>query len=412
MAKLSAFEALRDRDFRMYFVGQICSISGNNAQTVAAGWLVLELTNNPTFLGVIVAAQYLPLLIAAPLFGPIIDHFPKRTILLTTQIAASCIAVALWMLSTTQSITAISILLLTFGLGLVNALDNPTRQALIREVVGPELLPNAIALNNVLMGVARIAGPAAAGVIIAVAGIPACFAFNALSFSVIVVALLMMNSGRARSSAAPGDRSFRSGLRYVRKTRDVRDALIAMALVSTFTYEFWVTLPVLVRETFAKGTASYATMMTVMSIGSVAGGLLVAHHKVVSTHRRMMLTGAFGLTTAAVGGSPTFWVALVSVLFMGAAYSAFVAVSSAALQLNTDDAYRGRVMGLWTSAYMGSTAIGGPLMGWFANLWGPRSALVIGGAVAITTAIWIAYDSHTKTKATPERTTAWPSTRS
>lgn len=393
LAGRGAFRSLGIRDFRLYFFGQICSITGNNAQTIAIGWLILQLTGSGTMLGIVTAAQYLPLLIFSPLLGSLIDRFPKRYILVVTQALAFSVATTLWIISAMGRASVWEVCALALVLGAINAVDNPTRQAFIREMVGSKFLLNAVALNNVLMGVARIAGPGIAGVIIAIWGIPQCFFFNAASFLVVLGALVLMAGGRKPSHVVRlNGRSLRIGFRYAASTPDVRRGLIVMALVGTFTYEFWVTLPILVKDVFGRDSSSYAALMMLMSVGSVAGGLLVARHHSVSRAQLALATVAFGVTTIAVGLSPTIEASFVAVLLMGGAYSAFVAFSSSALQLSTDEQFQGRVVALWASAFVGSTAIGGPIMGWISEYYGARSALVSGGLVALAAA-WIAGSS-------------------
>ncbi|MGI8648715.1 MAG: MFS transporter [Mycobacteriales bacterium] len=405
-ADRGAFRSLRIRNFRLYFFGQICSITGNNAQTIAIGWLILQLTGSGTMLGLVTAAQFLPLLVLSPLLGSLIDRFSKRYILMITQLLGFLVATTLWVITAAGRASAWEVCALALVLGAVNAIDNPTRQTLIREMVGSKLLLNAAALNNVLMGVARIAGPGIAGVVIAVWGIPHCFFLNAVSFLVILAALAMMtNSRRPSSVSRSNSRSLRSGFRYAASTPDVRWGLILMALVGTFTYEFWVTLPILVKDVFGQGSSGYAAIMMVMSVGSVAGGLLLAARLSVRRAQLGRATMAFGVTTIAVGISPTIEISFVTVLLMGGAYSAFVAVSSSTFQLSIDEQFQGRVMALWTSAFVGSTAIGGPIMGWIAQYYGARSALVSGGLVAIAAA-WLASSSmHTQGIKTDSRTT-------
>lgn len=387
--RISTFGALRVRDFRLYFLGQICSISGNNAQSVGMGWLVLELTKSPTALGIVTALQFLPLLVLAPILGSIPDRFPKRRVLIYTQVLALAIALALWALAIDGSATPINIGVLALFLGVVNAIDNPARQSFIRDLVGPELLPNALGLNNMLMGAARIAGPAIAAAIITTAGIAYCFVFNALTFLAMTAALLAIGSRGEKSLRSNTDTSFTSGLRYVASTPDVRDGLVLMAIVGTFTYEFWVTLPVLTKDTFHLGSSAYGLLMSVMSAGSVLGGVVVARKSQKVRGMGFAATLTFGLATLLVGISPTFELALIAAFAMGATYSAFVAVNSASIQHHLDSRFRGRVMGLWTAAFMGSTAIGGPLMGWIAKEHGASASLILGGTAAVLGAFWL-----------------------
>lgn len=351
------------------------------------GWLVLQLTHSAVTLGVVTAAQFLPLLVLAPLLGGVIDRFDKRSILMITQVCALTIAALLGVLSALDRIGVLGIGILALLLGMVNAVDNPTRQAFIGEMVGTDLLSNAVSLNNVLMGVARIAGPVIAGLVIAVAGIPACFFFNAASFVAVLVALCAIRIAECSDRPTMADNAtLRHGFRYVLATPEVRSVLLIMTLVGTFTYEFWITIPVLAQDVFQQSVSGYAALMTVLSIGSVIGGLVIARRDTVGRRELLIGTAAFGATTLAVGLSPSIEVAFGAILLMGVAYSAFAALSSSVLQLNTDSAYQGRVMALWAAAFMGSTAVGGPLMGWIADQYGARTALIAGGLVALAAA--------------------------
>ncbi|MGH3430971.1 MAG: MFS transporter, partial [Mycobacteriales bacterium] len=332
---------MRVRNFRWYFVAQICSISGNNAQTIAMGWLVLQLTHRAVTLGVVTAAQFLPLLVLAPLLGGVIDRFDKRSILMITQVCAMAIAAFLGVLSALDRIDALGIAILALLLGIVNAVDIPTRQAFIREMVGADLLSNAVSLNNVLMGVARMAGPVIAGLVITVAGIPACFFLNAASFVAVLAALCVIHVAEDSNRPTMADNAtLRHGFRYVLTTPEVRSVLLIMTLVGIFTYEFWITIPVLAREVFRQGASGYAALMTVLSIGSVIGGLVIARRDTIGRSELLIATAAFGATTLAVGLSPSIGVAFGAILLMGVAYSAFTALSSSVLQLNTDSAYQ------------------------------------------------------------------------
>ncbi|MGH3804146.1 MAG: MFS transporter, partial [Pseudonocardiaceae bacterium] len=378
---------MRVRNFRLYFVGQLCSISGNNAQTVAMGWLVLQLSGSGTALGAITAAQFLPLLVLSPLLGAFVDRFDRRRILMVTQVCALSIAGLLAVLSLCDRATVLGIGVLALMLGIVNAVDYPARQTFIRDMVGIELLSNAVALNNVLMGSARIVGPVVAGLVIAFVGIPACFFFNAASFVAVLVALWAMRIAEGSDRPVVADRpTLRGGFRYVLDTPEVRSGLALMALVGTFTYEFWVTLPVLAREVFQQDASGYASMMTVLSIGSVIGGLVVARRASVGRRDLLIATAGFGATTLMVGLSPSLEIAFVTILLMGVAYSAFAVLSGSVLQSSLAPAFQGRIMALWTAAFAGSTTVGGPIMGWIIDAYGARTALAVGGLVALIAA--------------------------
>jgi len=384
------FRALSVRNFRLYFTGQVISVSGTWMQTVAQAYLILFVLHG-TGLDVAIATslQFLPLLLLGPFGGLIADRLDKRKVLYSTQATAGTLALVFGLLVATHSVTLTDVYLLATGLGCVNLFDNPARQTFVSEMVGLDLLPNAVSLNSVLMNSARVIGPAIGGVLILTVGVGTCFFLNAASYAAVIVALAMMRS--AELYRQPGVRrakgQVREGLRYAWATRDLRVPLLSMAIVGVFAFNFTVTLPLLAKFTFHGGASLYSWFMVAMGAGAVAGGLVTAFRSRPSTRLLALIGVLFGCAILAVALAPTEVVALVLLVPMGAASISFVATNNATLQLRADPAMRGRVMALNAVAFLGSTPIGAPLLGYLSDVTTPRVALAVGGVATLLASI-------------------------
>lgn len=380
------FRAISVRNYRLYFTGQVISVSGTWMQTVAQAYLILFILHG-TGLDVAVATslQFLPLLLFGPFGGLIADRLDKRKVLYVTQGAAGTLALILGILVATKTATLIDVYLLAAGLGVVNLFDNPARQTFVSEMVGLDLLPNAVSLNSVLMNSARVIGPAIGGVLILTVGVGTCFFLNAGSYAAVIVALAMMRA--AELYRQPGVRrakgQVREGLRYAWATHDLRVPLVSMAIVGVFAFNFTVTLPLLAKFTFHGGAGVYSWFMVAMGAGAVVGGLATAFRSRPSTRLLAVIGVVFGCAILAVALAPTEVVALVLLVPMGAASIAFVATNNATLQLRADPAMRGRVMALNAIAFLGSTPIGAPLLGYVSDATSPRVALALGGVATL-----------------------------
>ena len=359
-------------------------------QAIAQGWLVLQLTGSATWLGLVVALQFLPVLVLGPYAGLIADRSAKRRVLVITQCAAGLQALTLFVLTATHTVTLAWVLALACALGFVNAFDNPTRQAFVREMVPPELVRNAVTLNSVLVNAARAVGPAVGGVLIATTGVANCFGINALSYVAVIVAYLSMDTRRLMPSLRirrePGQ--VRQGLSYVWATPGLRVPLLMMALVGTLTYEFQVTIPALITGTFHGGADAYGIASAAMGVGAVIGGLASAGRTQTGVATMVWSATAFGITDLLVALSPTAALAAAALVATGAASVWFLATGNTTLQLNSDPQMRGRVMALWAVAFLGSTPLGGPITGWIAEHVGPRWALALGAGAALVAAAY------------------------
>jgi len=352
-------------------------MAGTWMQVVAQGWLVLQLSGSSTLLGVVTACQFLPVTFFGPLGGVIVDRFDTRKLLMATQAAAAALALLLGLLTVTDLVQLWMVFAVAIGLGFVTVVDNPARMTFVLELVGPELVSNAITLNSVNLNAARVVGPAIAALTIAVVGVGPCFVLNAGSYLAVILALAMLD-GRSIHPKVITPRArgqVREGLRYVWRTPALRTPLLMMALIGTLAYEFQVILPVMAKYTFGGDAGTYGIMTAAMGIGAVLGGLVVAGKGSHGLDALVRVSMAFGVVIALVAVSPTLPVALAALVLVGAASITFLARANTTLQLSADPLMRGRVMALWTVAFLGTTPIGGPIVGFIAQYAGPRWAM-------------------------------------
>jgi MFS family permease len=393
-AARQTFQALKVRNYRLYFVGQVISASGTWMHAVALGLLVLssQLHGNGFNVGLVTALQFLPMLVLGSWGGLIVDRVDKRRILYVTQTASGLLAFTLGILVVLGTITMWEVYLISTLIGVVNLFDNPARQTFVSEMVGRDLMPNAISLNSVVMNSARVIGPAIGGILIFTVGLAACFLFNAASYVAVLVALFMMRPAELyqRPVVARAKGQVREGLRYVWSNRDLRDPLLAMAVVGIFAFNFTTTLPLLATRTFHGGAGTYSALIGAMGIGAVIGGLVVAHRSKPSAAMLSLIGLAFGVMLLVVAAAPTEVIALVALVFMGACSISFIATANATIQLQADPAMRGRVMALYAIAFLGSTPIGAPLVGWIADVTNPRISIMVGGVATLAACIPLA----------------------
>jgi MFS family permease len=378
------FSSLAVPNYRRYFTGQVVSISGNWMQIVAEMWLIVQLTGSGVSVGVTAGLQFLPVLLLGAWGGVLADRLPKRTLLTCTQLLMALPALALWGLTAGGRIEVWMVYALVFARGLVLALDNPARQAFVMEIVGPDRVLNAVALNSVVVHTARILGPAAAGATIALVGVATCFALNAVTFLVMIVALRLLDPAALhtpeRVPREPGQ--LRSGLAYVARTPALRIPLAMMALVGTVSFNFQVLLPLLAAHTWEGTASTYALLTTAMGAGSVAGALAAGARARVTPGLLVAAAAAFGVAELLVALAPVLWLQAVALVPLGAASVTFAAGVNSSLQVAVEPSMRGRVMALYSVVFLGSTPIGAPLVGWLAEAAGPRAGLLAGALAA------------------------------
>jgi MFS family permease len=390
------FRAISVRNYRLFFTGQVISVSGTWMQTVAQAYLILfPLHGTGVDVAIATSLQFVPLLLLGPFGGLIADRLDKRKVLYATQGAAGILALVLGVSAATHTVTLTEVYVLAAGLGFVNLFDNPARQTFVSEMVGLELLPNAVSLNSVLINSARVIGPAIGGVLILTVGVSTCFFLNAASYAAVIVALAMMRASELyrRPGIQRAKGQVREGLRYVWATPDLKVPLLSMAVVGVFAFNFTVTLPLLAKFTFDGGAGLYSWFMVAMGAGAVVGGLVTAFRSRPSTKLLAGIGVAFGCAILAVSLAPTSVLAIVLLVPMGAASISFVATNNATLQLRSDPAMRGRVMSLNAIAFLGSTPIGAPLLGYISDVSNPRVALALGGFATLLASLplfWLA----------------------
>jgi len=398
-----SFNSLEVPNYRRYFLGQLISLSGTWMQTVAAIWVILSLTGSGVAVGLTTALQFLPMLLIGAWGGLLADRFPKRRLLIATQALMAIPAIGLFAVTATGVVAPWMVYLAVFAMGSVNAIDNPTRQSFVIEMVGADRVVNAVSLNSVIVQAARIVGPAVAGILIATVGVVPCFALNALTFAAMILALWRMDPSRLHAPPPaehePG--AIRAGLRYVLRTPELLVPLALMALVGTLGFNFQVVLPLLAKFSFESGAMTYATLVSAMAVGSIVGALVNGHRG--RTGPRLIAAGslAFGVAALLAALMPTLAFEVPALMLLGAASVTFAATINSTLQLAVAPDMRGRVMALYSVVFLGSTPIGGPLAGWLAQSYDPRIALLLAAASGLFAA-WAArfsfkrYDIQTR----------------
>jgi MFS family permease len=363
-------------------------------QTTAQSWLVFTLTHSATDIGFVVALQTLPVLVLGPYGGVIADRVDKRRLMIGLQTMMGLQATVLAVLAILHMVTYLDVCLLAVVLGMNNAFENPSRQAFVLEMVGADNLRNAVSLNSTMNNVARAVGPGIAGVLIATVGDGWCFALNAVSFIAVVGSLVAMDRSALHPSTptlrAKGQ--LREGFRYVAKTPKLAIPLIMMALVGMLAYEFQVTLPIVVGKVFHGSAATYGLLLAAMGGGAVIGGLWTAARGKTGSRALSRAALVFGICMTFAALAPFLGIEFVAIAFVGFASVTFLAMANSTLQLNTDPQMRGRVMALWAVAFMGSTPIGGPVIGWITSSAGARVGLGVGAASCFAAGLigWLA----------------------
>ena len=383
------FRSMSVRNYRLYFAGQLISTTGTWMQSIAQAWLVLQITGSAVALGLTVALQFTPVLLVGAWGGLVADRVDKRRLLIGTQAAAGVLALVLGAVTALGVVQLWMIFVLALGLGTVNALDNPARRAFVVEMVGTEHVSNAVSLSSAMFMAARVIGPAIAGLVIAGLGVSWCFFANGVSYSAAVLAFVAMRENEffAVEPVPKRKGQLREGLRYAWSTPALRLVLVLTAVIGTLAFNFQVVLPLLARETFSGGAETLGVLYAFMSVGSVIGALVSAHE--AQATRRFVLGAAlaFGAALVVAAFAPTLGLELLVLVPVGAAGIAFTAMSNGVIQTECAPEMRGRVAALFTVAFLGSTPIGGPIIGWVSQQVGPRAGLWVGGVATLAVTV-------------------------
>jgi len=363
----------------------VISNTGSWMQRVAQDWLVLQLTHGSGWaLGVTTGLQFLPLLLFSLWGGVIADRYSKRSILIVTQALMGGLALVLGILALTGAVRIWQVYALAFALGMVTVVDNPTRQAFAVEMVGRSSMANAIALNSAVFNLARIAGPAVAGLVIAAVGTPAAFLVNAASYAAVLISLKLMRPAELHPAVplARAKGQLRAGLVFVRERRRLWMPFVLIFFVATFGMNFQVTTALMSRGVFHTGAGMFGLASAVFALGAL-GGALVAARRSRPTLRLVLVTSfAFSVFEVLTGLMPSFWMFLVMLVPTGLTLLTFTTAANSTTQLGTTPEMRGRVMGLYMLVFLGGAPLGSPLAGWVAQEWGPRVAIISGGLIS------------------------------
>lgn len=379
--------ALNHAEFRRFYSGQLVSLVGTWMQTVAQSWLVLQLTGSPFKLGLIGTLQFAPVLLFSVVAGAFADRLPKRRVLVATQTALACQSLALTLLIFTDRVQYWHVGLLALLGGLVNTLDMPSRQSLVVELVGPDDLVNAVALNSAAFNAARIVGPAVAGLLIARLGVAPAFLLNGLSFIVVIAVLLTLHTGserRRRRGTTMGE-EIREGIAYAIQTPRMRLILGLLFVVSLCVFNFTVYVPLLARQVLRLGAEGFGFLMASVGVGAVSGALLLGAVARPQLPLPAVFVAAFVACAGILGlaGVHHFWLAIAVLFVIGFAGIVLVASCNTALQLAAPDELRGRVMSLYALIFGGSFPIGAFLVGSISERWGVGRAFLSAGITGL-----------------------------
>jgi MFS family permease len=386
------FVSLRKhRNYRLFFTGQVISLSGSWMQNIALAWLVVELTHSPVALGILAFCRFGPFTIFGLFAGALADRFDNRRLMMTTQAAAMAVSIALAVLTLTDSATVWAAYALAFLGGTTFVFDSPGRHALTFQLVGREELPNAVALNASLFNASRTVGPAIAGIVIAAAGVGVCFAINAFTFLAVLTALALMRKEELHpiereETPPPLLRSIREGIGYVRRSPRVRLLIGAVAAISLISLNFNVLLPVLASETLAVGPEGFGILSAAFGLGALVGALLSAALSRASWKALVAGMFGFGIAQLALAPQETFAVACVLLFAAGVSFTLWMSNTQSILQLTTPDHLRGRVLSLWLFAFAGSAPLGGLLAGWLTEVGGTALSFSVGGIASLLVA--------------------------
>jgi MFS family permease len=384
------FSSLRVRNFRLFFGGQLISQTGTWLTMIAQTLLVLQLTDSGIALGVLTACQFLPVLLLGAWAGTVADRADKRTLLTTVQFLAMLQSVALAVTVFSGHATVGAIYVLAACQGVLTAFDNPTRRSFVVEMVPPDELTNAVSLNSAVMIGSRVVGPAAAGALVLTVGFGWTFMLDAISYLAVLAGLVMMRPAELftppRTPKAQGQ--VRDGLRYVRRERTLFVPLVMMAIIGTLAFNFSVTIPLFVTRTLHGSDGTFTVVFSVLSLGSLVGALWTARRDEVTNRQLVGAAAAFGLSMVALALAPSLALAFPAGILVGLSSITFMTSSTAIVQVRAAPQYRGRVLALQSMVFLGSTPIGGPIVGWIADARGPRAAIVLGGVSCMIAAVY------------------------
>ncbi len=388
--RVGTFESLRVRNFRLFFGGQLISQIGNWLTLIAQALLVLKLTDSGFALGLLAACQFGPVLIVGAWAGLIADRSDKRKLLMIVQSFAMLQSFALAFIAFMDHPSVAAIYVVAVLGGIATAFDNPARRAYVVEMVPEANVQNAVSLNSALMTGSRVVGPALAGLLISTVGYGWTFAVDAISYLAVILGLFLMRTSENRPHVVTprGKGQVREGLRYVRTMPELFVPMVMMAIVGTFAFNFQTVMPLFVKRTLHGTDTTFTLIYSVISIGSLAGALLSARRSSVTVRNIIMSAYGFGASMLLLALTPSIPFAYPIGILVGISSITFMTTSTAIVQLRSDPSMRGRVLALQAMVFLGSTPIGGPILGYICQHFGARSGVAIGGVSAIVAGIY------------------------
>jgi MFS family permease len=388
--RLSTFESLRVRNFRLFFSGQLISQIGNWLTLVAQALLVLKLTDSGFALGLLAACQFGPVLVLGAWAGLVADRSDKRKLLMVVQTFAMFQSFALAFIAFMHHPPVAAIYLVAVLGGIATAFDNPARRAYVVEMVPEANVQNAVSLNSALMTGARVVGPALAGLLITTVGYGWTFATDGVSYLAVILGLFMMRTHENRPHVVTprGKGQVREGFRYVRTMPELWVPLVMMAIIGTFAFNFQTVMPLLVKRSLHGNDRTFTLIYSVIAVGSLAGALLSARRSTVNVRNIVWAAYGFGASMFLLAVTPNVPFTYPIGILVGFSSIAFMTTSTAIVQLRSDPSMRGRVLALQAMVFLGSTPIGGPILGYVSEHFGARSGVAIGGVSAIVAGVY------------------------
>ena len=390
------FLSLKYSNFRIYWIGMNLSLIGSWMQSVALPWLVLSITADAFKVSLVAAARFLPALLFTPFSGVLLDKFNRKKILLLAQIGMAVTASIFAVMSFCELYSFGKILFCAFASGIFTSMDAPSRQSMVKDLIdSPRDLANAIALNSMSFNVARIAGPALAGLVMALWGVGFCFLFNAISFLGIIISLFFVKISPLNLNAAAAKRgvfsSIKAGISYISHKRTLSKLLLTVLVISTLVPNYNVTISALVKLSLGADERSFGYLMSALGAGAFFGALFVAVFGRLSVRRIYLCASLLGLSLALIGAVSSFvwasaWLAATGFLFVATNSSI-----NSAVQMHVSNEFRGRVMSIYALFFIGSTPFGALLSGFLVNCFGARAALAICGAASVSALLCIFY---------------------
>lgn len=398
------FSSLRVRNFRLFFLGQGTSQIGNWLTFVAQILLVLKITGDGVAVGVLTACQFAPVLVLGAWTGLVADRSDKRKLLITVQFFAMAQSFGIAALAFMDHPPLVGLYAVALAGGVAFAFDNPARRTFVVEMVPDDLVHNAVSLNSAMMTTARVLGPAIAGLLISTVGYGWCFVADGLTYLPAIVAFAAMRASELRSPPATirARGQIREGLRYAARVPELAIPLLMTVVIGTLAFNFQVVFPLMVTRTFHSAETSFTLLFSVISLGSLAGALQSARRRSVDIRDVAVAAGAFGIAMLMFAAAPSLAWAYPLGVIVGFTSVSFLTASTAIVQVHAAAEMRGRILALQAIVFLGSTPIGGPLLGWFADTFGPRAAVALGGTATCAAAIWGVLADRRRLRGLPE----------